>query len=103
MSESVDVLAFGATLSYLVSEVAYQMADASVSSFEERGTGLNLQDLMLETSHCCQRSARVSSITVTGFGKLLDLVLSQEFGKFNQSFVWFSCLFRVFDPLVDFM
>ena len=80
MSESEDVLAFGASLSDLVSEVANQMSGASGPAFEETGAGLNLPALMLETSHCCQLSAQVSSSTVTGLGELLDLVLSQDFG-----------------------
>ena len=81
MSENEDALAFGASLSDFVSEVANQMAGLDAPTFEESGVGLNLPDLMLEASPCCQLSTRVTASNVAGLGDLLDLVLSQEFGE----------------------
>ena len=81
ISENDDALAFGASLSDLVSEVANQMAGVNAPTFEETGAGLNRPDLMLEASQCCQLSTRVTASNVAGLGKLFDLVLSQEFGE----------------------
>ena len=81
---------FGPELEEMVTEVEDQMA---MQGAELGGGGLNLPDLMLETSQCCQFATRVSSLNIAGLGDLLDVVLSQEFGKCGSRIlllVWVS-------------
>ena len=81
MSDDEAVLSFGPGLSELVAAVENQMASSN-PLLDGSGSGLDLPELLMETSHCCQFAARVSSSNVTGLSELLDVVLSQEFGKF---------------------
>ena len=80
MSDDRKLLSFGPGIDELVAEVENQMAVAH-PTLGGSHVGLHLPELMLETSHCCQFATRVSSSNVSGLGDLLDLVLSQEFGK----------------------
>ena len=80
MSDDERLLSFGPSLSALVAEVESQMAEER-TQLDGSGGELELPDLMLETSYCCQFAARVSSANFAGLGDLLDVVLSLEFGK----------------------
>ena len=80
MSDNERALSFGPGLSALVAEVESQMAEER-TQLGGSGGELDLPNLMLETSYCCQFAARVSSANFAGLGDLLDVVLSQEFGK----------------------
>ena len=80
MSDDEESLSFGPGIAELVAEVENQMAVAN-PQLEGSNVGLDLPELMLETSHSCQFAVRVSSSNVAGLGDLLNLVLSQEFGK----------------------
>ena len=80
MSDDERELSFGPGLSALVVEVESQMAEER-TQLGGSGGELELPDLMLETSYCCQFAARVSSANFAGLGNLLDVVLSQEFCK----------------------
>ena len=79
MSDDDEVLSFGPGLSELVAAVETQMTSSN-PPLEGSGSGLDLPELLMETSHCCQFAARVSSSNVTGLGGLMGVVLSQEFG-----------------------
>ena len=83
MSDDEACQSFGPGLAELVAEVENQMAGEGAQLGGSGGSGgdLELSGLLLETSYCCQFAARVSSANVAGLGDLLDVVLSQEFGK----------------------
>ena len=80
MSVDEGAQSFGPGLSALVSEAENQMAEER-PQLGGSGGELELPDLMLETSYCCQSAARVSSANFASLGDLLDVVLSHEFGK----------------------
>ena len=80
MSDDEESLSFVPGIHELVAEVETQMAVVR-PPLGGSTVGLDLPELMLETSHCCQFAPRVSSSNVSGLGDLLDLVLSQEFGE----------------------
>ena len=86
MSDDESGQSFGPGLADLVAEVENQMAGEG-SQLGGSGGELELSGLLLETSYCCQFAARVSSANIAGLGDLLDVVLSQEFGK---------CALRIF-------
>ena len=80
MSEDEGELSFGPGLSELVAVVEQQMA--SSNPLDGSGGGLDLPEILMATSHCCQFTSRVSSANIVGLSDLLDVLLSQEFGKF---------------------
>ena len=81
MSEDEEELSFGPGLSELVAVVEEQMASSN-PALGGSGEGLDLPEILMATSHCCQFTSRVSSANIVGLGDLLDVVLSQEFGEF---------------------
>ena len=81
MSEDEGELSFGPGLSELVAVVEQQMASSN-PPLDGSGGGLDLPEILMATSHCCQFTSRVSSANIVGLSDLLDVVLSQEFGKF---------------------
>ena len=90
MSDDEDAMAFGPGVSELVAEVENQMAEGAPLKLEGGDSGLDLPEILLESSHCCQFATRVSSSNAVGLGDILDLVLSQEFGRFVFA-VYLSC------------
>ena len=87
MSDEEGVLSFSGELSALVAEVEDQMA-AGNPPLDESGSGLDLSAVLMENNQCYQFAARVSASNVGDLGCLLDVVLSQEFGKY-----WFYIYF----------
>ena len=85
MSDDEAGQSFDPGLADLVAEVENQMAGEG-AQLGGSGGELELSGLLLKTSYCCQFAARVSSANIAGLGDLLDVVLSQEFGK---------CAFRI--------
>ena len=80
MSDDEAGQSFDPGLADLVAEVQNQMAGEG-AQLGGSGGELELSGLLLEVSYCCQFAARVSSANIAGLGDLLDVVLSQEFGK----------------------
>ena len=80
MSDDEAGQSFDPGLVDLVAEVVNQMAGEG-AQLGGSGGELELSGILLETSYCCQFAARVSSANIAGSGDLLDVVLSQEFGK----------------------
>ena len=80
MSDDEAGQSFDPGLAHLVAEVENQMAGEG-AQLSGSGGELELSGLLLETSYYCQFAARVSSANIAGLGDLLDVVLSQEFGK----------------------
>ena len=79
-SEDEGELSFGSGLSELVAVVEQQMASSNPPL--DGSGGLDLPETLMATSHCCQFTSRVSFANIVGLSDLLDVVLSQEFGKF---------------------
>ena len=79
---------FGPGLAELVAEVENQMAGEGAQLGGSAGD-LELSGLLLETSYCCQFAARVSSANIAGLSDLLDVVLSQEFGKCSLRILYY--------------
>ena len=88
MSDDEAGQSFGPGLAELVAEVENQMAGEG-AQLGGSGGDLELSGLLLETSHCCQFAARVSSANIAGLSDLLDVVLSQEFGKCSLRILYY--------------
>ena len=88
MSDDDAGQSFGPGLAELVAEVENQMAGEG-AQLGGSGGDLELSGLLLETSYCCQFAARVSSAKIAGLGDLLDVVLSQEFGKCSLRILYY--------------
>ena len=59
------------------------MAENTNTSGDDGGTGLDLPDLLVNRGQCCQLSARRSEVHLAGFGEIMVLMLSQEFGGYS--------------------
>ena len=88
MSDDEAGQSFGPGLAKLVAEVENQMAGEG-AQLGGSGGDLESSGLLLETSYCCQFAARVSSANIAGLGDLLDVVLSQEFGKCSLRILYY--------------
>ena len=88
MSDDEAGQSFGPGLAELVAEVENQMAGEG-AQLGGSGGDLELSGLLLETSYCCQFAARVSSDNIAGLSDLLDVVLSQEFGKCSLRILYY--------------
>ena len=88
MSDDEAGQSFGPGLAELVAEVENQMAGEG-AQLGGSGGDLELSGLLLETSYCCQFAARVSSANIAGLSDLLDVVLSQEFGKCSLRILYY--------------
>ena len=88
MSDDDAGQSFGPGSAELVAEVENQMAGEG-AQLGGSGGDLELSGLLLETSYCCQFAARVSSANIAGLGDLLDVVLSQEFGKCSLRILYY--------------
>ena len=88
MSDDEAGQSFDPGLAELVAEVENQMVGEG-AQLGGSGGNLELSGLLLETSYCCQFAARVSSANIAGLGDLLDVVLSQEFGKCSLRILYY--------------
>ena len=88
MSDDEAGQSFGPGLAELVAEVENQMAGEG-AQLGGSGGDPELSGLLLETSYCCQFAARVSSANIAGLSDLLDVVLSQEFGKCSLCILYY--------------
>ena len=88
MSDDEEGQSFGPGFAELVAEVENQMAGEG-AQLGGSGGDLELSGLLLETSYCCQFAARVSSANIAGLSDLLDIVLSQEFGKCSLRILYY--------------
>ena len=88
MSDDEAGQSFGPGLAELVAEVENQMGGEG-AQLGGSGGDLELSGLLLDTSYCCQFAARVSSANIAGLSDLLDVVLSQEFGKCSLRILYY--------------
>ena len=81
MTENQEDDTFDVELSELVSEVEGRLVAVTGTSTLHAGGELNLSELSLSSEPCCLIASRVTAANVEGLIELLDLALSQEFGK----------------------
>ena len=78
---------FGMSLIELVCDVDGRLAETAEAPLIPTGRDLDLSELSLSTEPCCRLSLRVAAANIAGLAELLDLVVSQEFGKLFQCFI----------------